>query len=73
MSKCVLSEIKKRINAGMDPDKAIPWEISVSSLQEYLEVLNYAAQVLPDGFRKDTVKKKLEEVIADVRRSESIL
>ena len=73
MADCVLAEIKKRIDSGVDPDKAIPWEIHVSSQAEYLEVLNYAAQVLPDGFRKDTVKKKLEEVIERVRRTDSIL
>lgn len=73
MSDCVLAEIKKRIDSGVDPDTAIPWEIHVSSQAEYLEVLNYAAQVLPDGFRKDTVKKKLEEVSENVRRTAGIL
>lgn len=71
MSSCaILQSIKANIDAGMDPDAAIPYQIPVLSLFDYLEILNYAAQVLPEGNRKEEVKRKLEEVAEDVRRAE---
>lgn len=72
MSSCaILKDIKAKIDAGMDPDAAIPYEIPITSIFDYLEFLNYASQVLPEGNRKEEVKRKLEEVIEDVRWSES--
>lgn len=69
MASCkTLQEIKKRIDSGVDPDLAIPWEVSVETVDDYIEVLYYAAQVLPDGRRKDDVKRKLKE-LTDVRRT----
>lgn len=74
MSNCkVLQDIKKRIESGMDPDDAIPWEIHCTTIEEYIEVLYYAAQVLPDGRRRDNVKKKLKELLEDVRGTEGEL
>lgn len=68
MSECkALREIKKRIDAGVDPDEAIPWEIHCTTIKEYIEVLYYAKQVLPDGRRKEDITIKLEELLNDVR------
>ena len=72
MSSCpILESIKAKIDAGMDPDAAIPYEVPITSMYDYLEFLYYAAQVLPEGNRKEEVRRKLEEVIEDVRWSES--
>ncbi len=66
----ILQEIKAKIDAGMDPDKAIPYSITCT-IQQYIDVLYYAAQVLPDGPRKQSVQKKLKEVLDYVRGTES--
>lgn len=72
MSSCaILQSIKAKIDAGMDPDAAIPYEIPITSMYDYLEFLNYAVQVLPEGNRKEEARRKLEEVIEDVRWTES--
>ena len=72
MSSCtILKDIEAKIAAGMDPDAAIPYQIPVTSIYDYLEFLYYAAQVLPEGNRKEEVTRKLEEVTEDVRWSES--
>lgn len=72
MSSCaILQSIKAKIDAGMDPDAAIPYQIPVTSMYDYLEFLYYAAQVLPEGARKEEVERKLAEVCEDVRWSES--
>lgn len=72
MSSCaILQSIKAKIDAGMDPDASIPYEIPITSMYDYLEFLNYAVQVLPEGNRKEEARRKLEEVIEDVRWTES--
>lgn len=69
MSECrTLKEIKKNIEAGMDPEEAIPWSMHCSTIQEYIDVLYYALQVLPDtSSRKESIRKKYIEVLEDVR------
>lgn len=72
MSDCrILQEIKAKIDAGMDPDKAIPYHVTCTTIQQYIDLLYYAAQVLPDGPRKQSVKQKLAEVLENVRGTES--
>lgn len=69
MSSCkTLQEIKKRIDSGTPPDEAIPWEVHVESEDDFIEILHYAAQVLPEGRRKEDVQRKLKE-LTDVRRT----
>lgn len=73
MNSCkLLVEIKKQIEAGIPADQAIPWTINVNNEDDYIEVLYYALQVLPDGRRRDDVNRKLKE-LTDVRRTESKL
>ena len=63
MSNCeLLKEIKRRILAGIPPEEAIPYDVSCANKEDFYEILYYAAQVLPDGRRKDGVIKKLEEL-----------
>lgn len=69
----ILQAIKARIDAGMDPDKAIPYSITCTTIQQYIDVLYYAAQVLPDGPRKQIVQTKLKEVLDNVRGTDSQL
>ncbi len=72
MDECrILQEIKAKIDAGMDPDKAIPYHVTCTTIQQYIDVLYYAIQVLPDGRRKETLKRKLKEVLDNVRGTES--
>lgn len=68
----ILQDIKAKIDAGMDPDKAIPYHPICEDPEQTIEVLYYAIQVLPDGRRKDLLRKKLEEV-ENVRRTEGKL
>lgn len=72
MSDCkILQDIKAKIDAGMDPDKAIPYHgVYCKTIQEYIDFLYYAIQVLPDGRRKDVLKRKLQEVLDNVRGTE---
>lgn len=72
MDECrILQEIKAKIDAGIDPDKAIPYHVTCTTIQQYIDVLYYAIQVLPDGRRKETLKRKLKEVLDNVRGTES--
>ena len=72
MNDCrILQEIKAKIDAGMDPDKAIPYHVTCTTIQQYIDLLYYAAQILPDGPRKQSVKQKLAEVLENVRGTES--
>lgn len=74
MDDCkTLQEIKKRIDSGMDPDKAIPYHVTCTTIQQYIDLLYYAIQVLPDGLRKESIKRKLTEVLDDVRGTDSEL
>ena len=74
MTTCkYLVEMKKRIENGEDPDKVIPYTLPFNISQEdYLEILYFAQQVLPDGFRKDSIKATIEG-LTNVSRRDSQL
>lgn len=68
MSDCeMLKLIHNRIASGVPPEEAIPYSINCSSESEYIEILYYASQVLPDGMRRDSIRKKLEDMKNDSR------
>lgn len=72
MNKCkMLKEMKERIDNGEDPDAVIPYHINVDDPDAAREICYYALQVLPDGRRKETLKKYWEEHYA--RRSKNII
>lgn len=63
MSDCkLLKLIKERINSGMTPEEAIPYSMNCTNEDEYYEVLYYAAQVLPEGVRRESIRNKLKEL-----------
>ena len=71
MNECeALKEIKKRIENGEDPDKVIPYHLNAPD-DVVREVCFYALQVLPDGRRKENIRRYWEEHYA--RRSENII
>ena len=73
MSSCKLLQlIKERIDSGTPPDDAIPYSFECADMNDYYEILYYAAQVLPDGLRKDAIREKME-AIDNVRRTNSQL
>lgn len=69
MSNCtMLKDMQKRISAGEDPESVIPYHLPRSMKEEdYIELLYFAVQVLPDGMRKDSIKQTLEDL--HVRRT----
>lgn len=73
MSSCkMLQEIKKRIESGTPADEAIPYSVDCSSLDDYIEILYYSLQVLPESRRRQEIQNKLNEVL-NVRRADSKL
>lgn len=63
MSKCaLLVELKKQIENGEDPEIVIPYNFNCKTKEEYIELLYFAWQVLPEGRRKEACYKKLEEL-----------
>ena len=64
----ILKKMKDEIEAGKDPEAVIPYSIECGSLDDYIEVLHFAVQVLPDGKRKDEVKELLKGVIGHASR-----
>lgn len=66
----MLKAIKGQIESGIDPDEAIPYSIDCADLDAYLEVLYYAAQILPDGRRREEIRAKIKEMTDDVRRAD---
>lgn len=71
MSDCkILQMIKAEIEKGTPPEQAIPYSIECADIDSFIEVLYYAAQILPAGRRLDEVRAKLEEV-TNVRRTNS--
>ena len=61
MSNCeLLKQIQNKIATGTPPEEAIPYSIECANESDYLELIYYASQVLPDGLRKEACKKKLE-------------
>ena len=63
MSSCaMLVDMKKRIEAGENPEEVIPYSIDCVNKDDAREILYFASQVLPDGRRKETVKNILKEL-----------
>ena len=73
MSDCkILQLIKAEIEKGTPAEQAVPYSIDCADPDAFIEVLYYAAQILPEGRRLDEVRAKLEEV-TNARRTESEL
>lgn len=69
MSECQLIQAMKRaLDAGISPENVVPWSLQCASVDEYIEVLYFSLQILPDGSRKEQIRKKLEEVTANAGR-----
>ena len=55
-----LRMIKERIENGEDPETTIPYHLNVDD-DAMREICFYALQVLPEGRRKDNIRKYWEE------------
>lgn len=55
-----LRMIKERIENGEDPETAIPYHLNVDD-DAMREICFYALQILPEGRRKDNIRKYWEE------------
>ena len=70
MSNCdLLKQIQNKIATGTPPEEAIPYSIHCDNADDFLEVIYYASQVLPEGRRKEYCIKRLEEM-RDVTRTD---
>lgn len=65
MNECkLLTEMKKRIEAGEDPEKVIPYHVNLPK-EYFIEVLYYALQVLPKTSpRYEAMERKWKEYAA---------
>ena len=74
MSTCkLLLEMKKRIDNGEDPDKVIPYTLPFNiSREDYIEILHFAKQVLPDGVRRDSIIFTLKDIENESRRDSQL-
>lgn len=65
MNECkLLTEMKKRIEAGEDPEKVIPYHVNLPE-EYFIEVLYYALQVLPKSSpRYEALERKWKEYAA---------
>lgn len=65
MNECkLLTEMKKRIEAGEDPEKVIPYHVNLPE-EYFIEVLYYALQVLPKTSpRYEAMERKWKEYAA---------
>lgn len=65
MNECkLLIEMKKRIEAGEDPEKVIPYHVNLPE-EYFMEVLYYALQVLPKTSpRYEALERKWKEYAA---------
>ena len=65
MNECkLLTEMKKRIEAGEDPEKVIPYHVNLPE-EYFIEVLYYALQVLPKTSpRYNAMERKWKEYAA---------
>lgn len=65
MNECkLLTEMKKRIEAGEDPEKVIPYHVNLPE-EYFIEVLYYALQVLPKTSpRYKAMERKWKEYAA---------
>ena len=58
----VLKIMQDRINAGEDPEHVIPYSFECANDEDFIEILHFATQVLPeDSPRRETCIRKLEE------------
>lgn len=58
----VLKIMQERINAGEDPEKVIPYSFECANDEDFIEILHFTTQVLPEGSqRRETCIRKLEE------------
>lgn len=55
-----LRMIKERIENGEDPETAIPYHLNVDD-DALREICFYALQILPEGRRKNDIRKIWEE------------
>ena len=55
-----LRMIKERIKNGEDPETAIPYHLNVDD-DSLREICFYALQILPEGRRKNDIRKIWEE------------
>lgn len=58
----LLVAIQNRIAQGEDPEKAIPYSVGYLNEEDYLELLFYAKQVLPDGRRRNEVIETIQRI-----------
>lgn len=57
-----LKMMQERIKAGEDPEAVIPYSFSCTNDEEFIEILHYAVQVLPeDSPRRKTCLERLKE------------
>lgn len=65
MNECkLLTEMKKRIEEGEDPEKVIPYHVNLPE-EYFIEVLYYALQVLPKTSpRYEAMERKWKEYAA---------
>ena len=65
MNECkLLTEMKKRIESGEDPEKVIPYHVNLPK-EYFIEVLYYALQVLPKSSpRYNAMERKWKEYAA---------
>lgn len=58
----VLKDMQRRIEAGEDPEHVIPYSFECSNDNDFIEILHFAVQVLPeDSPRRATCIRKLRE------------
>jgi hypothetical protein len=58
----VLADMKRRIDNGEDPNTVIPYSVECADEEDYIELLYFAKQVLPEGPRKEFICDRLYEV-----------
>lgn len=69
MNECkLLTEMKKRIEAGEDPEKVVPYHVNLPE-EYFIEVLYYALQVLPKSSpRYEAMERKMERICSQVKK-----
>ena len=50
-----LKMMQERINAGEDPEAVIPYSFNCTTYEEYIEILHFSIQVLPEDSPRRTV------------------
>lgn len=58
----ILLKIKQRIENGEPAENVIPFNMICDNKNDYIEILHFAVQVLPDGDRKEFCKRRLSEL-----------